>query len=241
MRKLCITFVAVAILLSWSGTANATSYGTLTASWRGVDPGTEVHKVTSPGINGNIYVGMYWLNNVTQNTPKIPPLPSKIPVYCIDTYEWAGGTSYEVKDLEDAPSASGVTGMGDIKADYLRDLIFEHYDVNATASDKAVFASCVWEIINESSTNLWDVAHGAMQVALSSAQTTTANSWLSTLSTEDHGTIAYALVSKSGNQDFAIVLESGGSIVPEPLTVLGMFGGLVGVGGYIRRRRLALA
>jgi len=38
-------------------------------------------------------------------------------------------------------------------------------------------------------------------------------------------------------EDFRDV-PSGGDPIPEPLTMLGFFGGIVGVGGYLRRRRL---
>jgi len=245
MRRPCIVFVVAAVLLSWVGTAQATSYATLTAKWVSVDPGCEVHYVNSPCNDGSFYVGMYWLKGLSQTpSPPVSPVPSllgDIPIYCIDTYQWAntGTGTYTVADLADGPAGNGAPAMGATKAAYLKDLIYHHYSVNADDANKAAFAAAVWEIVYENVA--WNVADGNMTVALTPAETTTANAWLAALSTHDHGNTAFALISTGPYQDYAIALGGGGEPIPEPLTLLAIGSGVAGIGAYIRKRRLALA
>jgi hypothetical protein len=246
MRKLCIIVVAAAVLVSWVGTANATTYGTLQATWNGVDSGTLAYNVVSPHNGGGILVGRYSLIGTAQNTTAgvSANLTGLLPIYCIDTYEWAlsGSISYTVADLADGPMGHGAPAMGPTKAAYLKDLLFHYFTVANDASKKAAFAAAVWEIVYE--TSAWDVSNGVMSVGLTATEKNLANGWLSTLESDfDHGNTAYALL-KDGGQDYAIAL--GGGLdepppIPEPLTLLAVFGGVAGVGGYIRRRKLALA
>jgi hypothetical protein len=246
MRKSCIVFAASAVLLLWVGTAQAVSYGTVTATWAGVDSGTEVHYVHSPGNSANIYVGRYNLNVTLQNTTYPPVVPSSLlgqmDIYCIDTYEWAntGTGTYTVADLADGPAGNGAPAMGPTKAAYLKDLIYHYYNGATTAADKAVFAASVWEIVFEPVGTSWNITTGEMyETGWTSAQLTTASTYLGNLSTHDHGNTAYALISTGAYQDFAISLGGGGNPIPEPLTLLAVGSALAGLAGYIRRRKLA--
>jgi hypothetical protein len=246
MRKTCIIFAVAAVLLLWVGTAQAASYGTVKATWGGVDPDCETHYVNSPCNDGTIYVGMYWLNNVTLTSgaiPGVPTVPSTLPIYCVDTYQWAntGTTTYSVNDLADAPSGNGAPAMGATKAAYLKNLIYNHFSASASDADKAVFAACVWEIVYEPISS-WDVTTGNVTVALTAAEKITAASWLGSVSTYDHENTAYALISENA-QDFAISFNGGHeNPVPEPLTMLAFGSALAGLAGYIRKhRRLAPA
>jgi len=216
MRNLCIAFVAAAILLSWSGTADAVTYGTLTATWGGVDAGTEVHYVNSPMNDGSIYVGRYNLTGNSQTwaagvTPAASPLLGPLQIYCIDTYQWAntGTTIYTVADLADGPLGNGAPAMKAEKAVYLRDLIYHYYGLASDPATKAVFAAAVWEIVYEP-IGSWNVASGnVLETGWSTTQLNLASTWLGSLHYHDHGNTAYALLS-SGYQDFAVAVGSGG-------------------------------
>jgi hypothetical protein len=167
--------------------------------------------------------------------------------YCIDVYQAiTAGRKYkfDVVDLADAPTLRG-------NADRALDLenLFAKYQDQVTSPDTAAaFAAAVWEIVNETKTNLqgdpvYNVRGGAFQVTPASGGRwdRLANQWLCDLDTNvpDDDQLAYALVSAKV-QDFAWVMSvphSGGNPpVPEPLTLVSGFLAVSGLGLYMRKR-----
>jgi len=171
----------------------------------------------------------------------------KLETFCADLYDnpAASYQIYEVYLPEDLPVGPGQIPLGDKKAAELRKLFFNKEGlVGGSADLAAAFNACVWEIVYENS-GPYDIemGEGDLYVVYGGATpgwVNTANDWLSDLSGYKDPDIGVRVLVNAGLQDFAMSVSIVGAStdsIPEPLTMLGVFAGVAGVGTYIRRRR----
>lgn len=249
----------IGFLLAAAGTARATNdYGTVSIYEIGTSPSAVVNISGTSGYSGGAYAGVYNLSATGWNvnaagqqvigTPAAGPIPS----FCIDVHDFSGAgyNPYDIDKLENAPIYhDGGAPMGASRATDLRLLFGAEYlhvmsaVVNGsyngyTGTEMAVaFQAAVWEIVNESSLG-FNVKTGNEQISSTDTIMNLANGWLSDLATDTVQDGSVVALVNSTIQDYAITEGSGGSGVPEPVTMCGL---LLGIGGLVRytRRRTA--
>ena len=184
----------------------------------------------------------------------------KMGAFCADAWQLAptGDTLYDVYRPEDSPIGGANTPMGDVKADQLREFFYNVIQGQAPVppanpydlldpNDNAAAQAFVWEVIHEGTEDpaAYDVFSGDFKMNYygGSGWLAQANDWLADLATgtwadpdpDDNGLRVLTNLSK---QDYALTVPGlGATPVPEPLTMLGVFGAIAGVGAYVRRRR----
>jgi hypothetical protein len=126
------------------------------------------------------------------------------------------------------------------QANAIKELFFE-VGARVTLKDQAAMAAAIWEIVNESSANTWDLDTGDFQMGSFAPDTKErAELWLGSLNgTWNSGNRdLYALVRVDENgQDWTTALViTERPPVPEPLTMFGVLVGLSSLGMYVRRR-----
>lgn len=192
-----------------------------------------------------IYTGQYeFAFDAANSSPEAAArIPDTFRAYCVDVDQWApqGWTDYNLVDLEAAPVASRPDNpMGAGKANDLRELWGRFADAVVDSATGEAFGAAVWEIVFENPQNAYDVGSGALtMIGMSGGAASTANTWLSQLTgdTDEYEQGLFAL-SHPSYQDFALAGPAPvGQPIPEPLTVAGLGMGVVGLGGYLRRRR----
>jgi len=171
----------------------------------------------------------------------------KLGTFCCDMVQDvpSGGTTYDVYLIENAPIGAGNVPLGvqhPDKADDLRELF--GLDILPApllaVSDRYVaeaLQACVWEIVYEDRANGYNLSTGDVFVS-DVTKATDANIWLARILSEDldmnEGLRALA---REDAQDFVLEIPGlGREPLPEPLTVCGMFLGLVAGAAYVRTR-----
>ena len=235
--------VAVMVLAILAGNAHATTYGTITfkaASEFGQTMGQMVDRYDH-GTVWNGYTGSFELTVSSYDWDVLPPCggPSIYPpAFCIETELFSLNTwyTYDVMDVSDAPIVSGPEDqdgdpMGDAKADLLKELWGRHHDDVVSNDTGSAFAQAVYEIVFEDYDDIGVLSVGEYQGSGKASVITLAEDWLDDLDGSGPKACLVSLT-KSGKQDLIV------EMVPQPLTMLGMFLGLGSVGAYIRRRRM---
>jgi len=187
-----------------------------------------------------------------------------IGTFCADVRQEAPSDFqvYTISAPEDAPVGGANTPMGTQKAWDLRHLFYLHLlDVARTGTDSnnitqadraAAFEAAVWEIINETSgtydVKYQDATKGNFYVQpywWNGDWMTTANSYLAdvtAMSADRTKDLGLGVMTNDTWQDYALIVpgftgwEGSTPLIPEPLTMLGVFAGVAGVAGYIRKR-----
>jgi hypothetical protein len=254
--------VAMAACLIGAGPARATDFVTL--DWYSCSPTEAVNAYVNNSYVGSWYCGQYDLQVehspgsfgglgvtlVGQAQQNLPPYT--MGSYCIDVHQDAPTSYgvYTIYPLAYAPIASNLTGiaMGSTKANDLERL-FSLLPSNLTNQTAGAFQAAVWEIVNETSTNLdgsyhYDVTSGSFMMTEYNIGNGTgwlgqANTWLNELHAP--GTVPVADVVALVNpdtQDYALTVLGAGSsrLIPEPITMAGLMMGIGGLVGYVRRR-----
>lgn len=182
-----------------------------------------------------------------------PGTSALIATFCCDVHQYvppaSAWTTYEMRLPQDAPIGDDQPPMGTEKAANLRRLFAAHNDAWTTDSAAtnnllaAAFQLCAWEIIYETQDPFYSVScdQGSFYATDSDSVADQANAWLEEINgaAGPAPDIALRVLSNPFHQDYAIMLGPGGDPVPEPLTILGVFLGVGGVAGYLRKRRMA--
>jgi len=255
-----MTVVLIALALLATSTAFGTSLGTVRLKYSHAAPRRAAYTYLDGHRSGPYVVGQY---NLLLDAGYDEPGEDEADVlldnaaatgyyigsFCADVRQTAPGSFrlYDIYDPSDAPVGGANTPMGDDKAADLRKLFDLYSGSVATNNGAAAFQACVWEIICETS-GTYDVLRGSadagnfyMQEYWGSGWLTTANGWLDVVSStaEDPVDIGLRVLVNEDTQDYALTIPGLGGIpvIPEPLTMLGVFGGIAGLGGYVRRRQ----
>jgi hypothetical protein len=170
-----------------------------------------------------------------------------VPSFCMDILQNSPTSSvrYDMIPVQNGPN-DAFGAMGNQKADYLRNLWYQHFDSSwvgngpftAAQNDGAkTFEACVWKIIFDdfpSDPTKYDIASGKFAVDSSTLSVGLANSWLRTLNGAGPKADLRCL-SSSTNQDY-LVMVSNLVTVPEPATILL----LLSAGGMVVWRKRGL-
>jgi hypothetical protein len=259
---IAITVIGAVVCGLLVGTASATTtYGTVSTQLIGW-PGEVVNfTYNRPGYvqsgNGDV-AGVYIMDILRPGdlapgpapapTGKGEDLSDHFNAVCVDLlnviypyqrYDW------NIVDLKDVPD-TGYGPMGPARANDLKELFARHNpNLLASNAQKAAMGVLAWEIVLENewtggATKPWGLGGGYLTITgLSANATTYFNTWVGELTGVGATGEIYAIVNPT-TQDFGIVLPGSGLyLIPEPLTMLGVFAGCAGLAGYIRRRRLA--
>ncbi len=166
-----------------------------------------------------------------------------IGTFCADLeqYTLADYTTYDVYHPELAPIGGDNVPMGIEKAWDLRRLFDQHTGDVGSHVGAAAFEASVWEIIYETS-GTYDVTAGRLWMERYASWNpddwlTLANSWLSSLGT-DQPDVGLRVLANEGYQDYALWVPGlPTDPMPEPVTVAGLVMGIGCLGRYVRRRR----
>jgi hypothetical protein len=134
-------------------TAHADSVVPVNMKFTGVGYGQNVTVTVDTTHQVSGYAGIYKWAGLAGNPW---PLDHAFESFCIDLKQAVNtgvAQPYTLKELEDAPTPdpnpTGVTGMGQVRADMLRRLWGEHRDDVATAITATAFQLAIWEIVFE--------------------------------------------------------------------------------------------
>jgi hypothetical protein len=187
----------------------------------------------------NVYIGKYNWQLGTYNLESDAGFTSvNTWGFCIEMQLSDGWQPYNIVDVQDAPIDHGpdgpTVGMGDAKADYIRELWTAHIDETNTALGAAAFQAAVWEIVYEDA-EAWDVGSWDETFSDSTFGTTNttiankANEWLQHILENDYALTTNILaLSNEDWQDYIVQ-------IPVPAAVLlGILG--LGVAGLKLRR-----
>jgi hypothetical protein len=171
--------------------------------------------------------------------------------FCIEPLESIPiGSEVEYKVVPLSLAASGIGGIGNTKADYIRELFGRNAPNGGfavmTPRLSAIFQVAIWEIVSEQPGTAFNLATGNMRIGLRGFagifdrnDLQTANTWLSQL--DGTGPMAKGLVvlqngtrgiQGSGTQDLLAF-----AAVPEPSSWAMLIAGFGLTGAAVRRRR----
>jgi len=249
-----IVGVMLAALLVLAGVAQANSLGQVSLKYVECDPKQAAYTYVDGVKKGPFYTGTYKLEldpAVQVGAEAVTLVESAAPSYvissnCADLMEYAPGNFqlYDIYLPKDAPIGGGQGPMDPDRPADLRRLFDRHLGKVVDDNTAAAFQACVWEIIYEG-TGDYDVNYlsddkGTFYVEEYSGSDwrLTANGWLDDLGTVDPD-IGLRVLANMGAQDYAITIAGLGSrpVIPEPLTMLGVFLGVSSLAGYVRRKR----
>ncbi|CAG1002214.1 hypothetical protein PHYC_02977 [Phycisphaerales bacterium] len=201
--------------------ASAASAQTVVARLDGISP-SRVLSMTTDGWDHDRDVRTGVNNFTVIDSPVL--LTGQFNAFCIDvhqTIQLEHTYTYTVTPIELAPLPGD--GMGQAKADLLRELWGRHYfDSLLSNTNGSAFQAAVWEIINDPGLNL---NFGSFQMSGSETTIDRAQDWLDELN-GDHAYFAPVYALTSG--------ETQDMLVPTPGSAA-----LLGIGGLamLRRRR----
>ena len=191
--------------------------------------------------NNNVYTGEYKFQFDPTSQSSSPEakllLDNTFYAYCIDVdqnapTQWA---VYTLEALENAPINSWGTVMDTPRANRIRELFGRFFTGVDTREEGEAFAACLWEIVFEKR-SAYDLDAGTLIMnGLDWNAEAVAMGWLGQLNgdTNYFDTKVFALTNDTF-QDFA--LTSPGWHTPEPVTMVGLVLGAVGLVRYIRKR-----
>ena len=215
----------------WGGAGNAT----ITFSGKDYHDG-----VTYPSFTETGGAGGFATTDLTTGGPSFQS-------WCVDIFH---NFNFPVTTVDTKQNASqifsqlGATAAAKIEKNLDRLYAAEHTLIDphlSTADNSAAFQLAVWEIVNEKSTNSYNLTTGDLTITSGSAGFATAQTWLGLLNTDSSNplyTVSFWNVNDVGGapkalgaQDVAVFAP-----IPEPETYAMLLAGL-GLMGFIARRR----
>jgi hypothetical protein len=239
----------IALLLT-AALASSASANSVRAKYLGVSgPNRRIVSFPNVGPSGHYYSGLSTFDRVDGHADNVGlglELPDRFIGYCVDIEEsiqngWT--RTWSIEDLGSAPNA-GSNAMGATKADMLS-WLWDHVDPETATAHGAIQAA-IWEIVNEDiASNGLNIQSGQFGVnGLYGSDVSLINAWFAAMPgdadlaglAEDNG--HFAMVN-NGTQDFMISIPVQPTFqpVPEPLTMISLFGATGSLGVYLRRRR----
>jgi hypothetical protein len=185
-------------------------------------PTTAHIRNTSPGANSNVYAGGF-LTDAGGNS---------FTSWCVDIFQH----TYFGQTVNDYSLVSGTAALGAARSDALGRLATAAYGSVTNAASSGAFQLAIWEIVNESAGNPYNLSAGNFRAdSVSNGSLTLAQSWLNNLGGVNH--YAVSVWHSGSRQDLAVFDRVS---VPEAgsLAMLGI--GLLAA-GVARRRQMAAA
>jgi len=185
-------------------------------------PTTAHIRNTTPNANANVYAGGF-LTSAGGNS---------FTSWCVDIFQH----TYFGQTVNDYSLTNGSSALGAARADALGRLATQAYASVSNAASSGAFQLAIWEIVNESSGNPYNLSSGNFRAQnVSNGSLALAQNWLNNLGSVNHY-IVNVWQSRS-RQDLAVFERVS---VPEAgsLTMLGI--GLLAAGFGIARRRQAV-
>jgi len=241
MRK--ATFLAAVVVALATTVAHA---NTVTAKFTTMVNEKAVHvKNGSQGLYVWAGLSKFQKMSINPNTEDNPAfyLGDVFTGYCIDLKQeirWNFEGTWQVQPLEAAPFGAEQPPMGKDRATLLRRLWGSYF----SDPNNAEFQVAAWELLAEVPANGYDVTKddGSFYVRTADdveVDVSKINTWLDVVTDDNYSgpeaSVMYALVS-DGTQDFAVLIETGGQPIPEPLTLTGLLMGIGGLIHYARKR-----
>jgi len=195
--------------------------------------------------NNNVYTGEYKFR-FDPTSPFSSPqaqllLDDPFYAYCIDVDQNAPTqwTVYTLEALENAPNNDWGIGMDSVRANRIRELFGRFYTSVDTREEGQAFAASLWEIVFEQ-TGTYDLDAGTLVMnGLDWNAEAVAMGWLAQLNgdTNYFDMNVFALTNDTF-QDFALTSPGWGGQppIPEPMTLVGLAMGAVGLVRYVRKR-----
>jgi len=196
--------------------------------------------------NNNVYTGEYKFR-FDPDSPFSSPeakllLDDPFYAYCIDVDQNAPSqwTVYTLEDLENAPNNSWGIGIDTPRANRIRELFGRFFTGVDTREEGEAFAACLWEIVFEQS-GTDNLAAGTLVMnGLDWNAEAVATGWLGQLNGDtDYFDMHVFALTNDTYQDFALTSPGWGGQpppIPEPVTMVGLVLGAVGLVRYIRKR-----
>ncbi|MCI0684581.1 MAG: hypothetical protein L0Y71_20920 [Gemmataceae bacterium] len=211
--------------------------GYVVATFSDVNPG----QVVTITANGNTESGWAGVYNFTDASGE---LTGNLQTFCIDinqAIKKKETVTFDVAELDQAPTPGNA--MGATRANYLRELWANSFDLIGTSNMKAAaFQIAVWEIINETRDLYeFDIRQGNFFVAANSTTLNQAQAWLDALTGD--GPLEPNLIALTSleHQDY-IVQGPPVQSAPAPAGLaLALAGGIPLLVAYRRKNRTTMA
>jgi len=252
-NKFVIAGVSWVLCLVVAGAAHAT---TITMQFQDADPAEGVTakawsgpNASDPGTLRSVgTLGGYYNWKKTGGDYAEIVLNQEFSTFCIDvaqTISYGGTYTYTVEDITNAPDPTTYSGgtISAAKKEALQKLYSRNLGLIAGDATKACgFQIAVWEIVFEHWTYPpnFDVTDGSFTATDNPGAVSAATTMLGTINASwAMGELVpdlVAFVSPCKQDQMWLVPGGDQPYVPEPVTMLGVFMGLMGVGGYVRRR-----
>lgn len=177
---------------------------------------------SSPGVNANVYAGGF-LTDAGGNS---------FTSWCVDIFQH----TYFGQTVNDYSLTDGATALGAARSDALGRLATQALPLVTNAASSGAFQLAIWEIVNETAGNAYNLGSGNFTAAnVSNGSLSLAQGWLSNLGSLNQYAVS---VWRSGSRQDLAVFDR--VTVPEAgsLTLLGL--GLLAA-GFARRRSASSA
>lgn len=191
------------------------------------DPAGSV-TVSSSGYDGGALAGVYKLHIKDPSAGYTGPL-GYVDSFCIDIWDLTqpGYTTYTVVGLDQAPDL-GAGPMGNVKAADLAELLNKNWVAGMTPTQKTALQLAVWEVVDELSSNSYDISSGQFSATGDGSVITEATNMLATITTGASSWANYLALTTTLDQDYVVK-------VPLPGAVLLGAIGLIAAGRKLRK------